>query len=185
LYGVNASLSQSSGSSGGTGSTNQNVTSLNVGPFIRGKLSGRTDFDLAVGAILPYTTPSLPPNYYFSAVMRHQFNRNWQLIFSAAHDLIFTTGVDLTEVTTVRLGTQLNLTRFVTAAGSCFAAIGDEKSGGTPGNFSQYGLELKLGWKPHKRWSTDLVYDFLRRTADSAAQSYIQNTIAFGLTYRF
>ena len=184
-YGLNATFTRTTGSGGENGGASQNVNSFSVGPFMHGKLSTRTDFDLSVGALIPRTKPSLPPTYYYSAIIRHQFNRNWQLIFSAAHDLIFTTGVDLTEETTVRLGTELNLTRFVSVGGSSFVNFGDEKTGGTTGNFAQYGIELGLGWKPHKRWSTGLTYDFLRRTADSAANSYIQNTIAFNVSYKF
>jgi hypothetical protein len=182
-YGLKASFTRTSGSGGGSGSGN--VNSVDVGPFIRGKLSTRTDFDLLAGATIPDTHPSLSPTYYYSAVVRHQFNRNWQLIFSADHDLIFTTGVDLTEDTIIRLATELNLTRFVAVTGSSFVSFGNEKTGGNPGNFAQYGFELKLGWKPHKRWAAALTYDFLRRTANTASDSYIANIIDFNISYRF
>jgi hypothetical protein len=184
-YGLTASFTRTTGSGGGNATTSGTVDSISVGPFLRGQLSRRTDIDLGVGATIPSTKPSLAPDYYYSAVIRHQFNRNWQLIFSAAHELVFTTGIDLTEQTSFRLGTELNLTRFVALAGSSFISFGEEKSGGTPGNFAQYGIELSSGWRPHKRWLARITYDFLRRTADTARDSYIQNTIGFDLSYRF
>jgi hypothetical protein len=71
-----------------------------------------TDVDLAAGASLFDTHPSIAPTYYVSGVIRHQVNRNLQVIFAGSHDLVFSTGTDLTGETIFRLGAQVNLTRF-------------------------------------------------------------------------
>jgi hypothetical protein len=220
LYGLEDSLTRSTGSSGGTGSGSTsgssnsgggNVNSLNVGPFMRGKLSRLTDFDLSVGATLVDAKPSIAPGYYFSAVIRHQFNRNLQLILSGSHDLIFTTGTDLTEETVLRAATQFNLTRFITFTAAPSVTFGDTKTGSVTGtaqtasvtgtaqagsitgtspgsiqgNFKLYGIEASLGWKPRRHLSTALTYDFTRRDTGTAANNYSQNTISFQVSYTF
>lgn len=179
FYGLDTSVSRS------TGSHTQNVNSLSMGPFVHGKLGPALDFDLAAGANLVDANPSIPPGYYFSAVVRHQTTHFLQLILSAAHDLVFSTGTELTETTDFRLSGQLNLTRFITFTASPFYIIGDEKTGLTPGNFIQYGFEASLGWKPRKRWTTSLTYDLFRRSSDLPSDSYVQNRIAFGISYAF
>jgi opacity protein-like surface antigen len=144
-----------------------------------------TDFNLAGGALLVRATPSVPTSYFFSGVLRHQLTRNWQLILSGSHDLIFTTGTNLTEENIVGVGTQMNLTRFITFTASPFVNFGDVKSGANSGNFTQYGIVAGLGWKPHRRWSTRLTYDFVRRNGTTASDSYIQNTVTLQVSYRF
>jgi hypothetical protein len=191
LYGLNASLTRS------TGSHAANVNSLNVGPFIKGKLSRAFEFDLAAGATLVDTKPAVPADYYVFAALRYQINRYWQLLFSASHDLIFTTGTDLTEENVFKLGTQLGLTRFITFTASPFVNFGNviTTTTGTvnsvsPGPYTQFGIEANLAWKPRKRWSTSLTYDFYRRESGAAStsgtsNSYIANTIAFSISYAF
>src|SRR5271166_1800538 len=100
LYGINAEATRS------TSAGAANVNSLNVGPFINGKLSRDFEFDLAAGATLLDTKPAVPTGYYASAAIRYQIDRHWQLLFSGSHDLIFTTGTQLTEETTFSVGTQ-------------------------------------------------------------------------------
>ena len=184
-YGINPTATRS------TGSNSANVNSLNVGPFIKGKLSPEFDFDLDGGATLIDTKPSLGPNYYFDATARYQLNRNWQLILSASHELLFTTGTDITEQTTVQVASRLALTRFITLTATPFINFGDEKttqaavSTSEPGWYTQYGLEASLAWKMRKRWSSALTYDFTRREARMAANTYVQNLFAFSITYAF
>jgi hypothetical protein len=185
LYGVNASLTRTEGSGGANTSGSSRVNSLNVGPFFRGKISRLTDIDLAAGASLFDSHPSIAPTYYVAGVIRHQFNRNLQVIFAASHDLVFTTGTDLTKETIFRLGTQVNLTRFITFTGTPFISFGNELSGPTQGNFKQYGVGVGLNWRPHRRWLTGISYDLIRRNGISAPDSYIQNTVAFEVSYRF
>jgi hypothetical protein len=198
LYGIESDLSRSTGSSGGNtvGRTNAsaNVNSLSVGPFIRGQLTRLTDFDLGAGATLVDANPSIPPGYYFTAVLRHQFNRNWQLILSGSHDLIFTTGTDLTEETILRAATQFNLTRFITFTASPSVNLGDVKTGANPGfvqngtflgNYKLYTLEASLAWKARKHLLTTLTYEFKRRDAASANGRYTQNTLALEISYVF
>jgi hypothetical protein len=180
LYGIETTATQSNGSH------TANVDSVNVGPFIRGKLSPLTDFNLAGGASLYDTTaPIQPTTYYFSGVIRHQLGRNTQLIFSALHDFVFTTGTNLVEETIFRVGTQLNLTRFFTFTAGPFVDIGNSKTGSTPGRFTQFGAGASLGWKPHKRWSANLSYNFIRLESDIASNNYIQNTLGFSINYAF
>src|SRR5262249_30244623 len=162
-----------------------NVNSFSVGPFIRGQLSRLTDLYLAGGAILVHAHPSEPPGYYFSGVLRHQINRNWQLILSASHDLVFTTGTSLTEESAFRLGTQMNLTRFITFSAFPFINFGDVKGVTNPGHFKQYGFDTGLGWNLRKHWYTGLNYTYIRRNGTSASDSYIQNIVGFRVGYRF
>src|SRR5271165_2626128 len=190
LYGLDSSLTRS------TSAGAANVNSLNVGPFINGKLSRDFEFDLAAGATLVDTKPSIPTDYYFFAAIRYQINRHWQLLFSGSHELIFTTGTDLTEQNLLKVETQLSLTRFITFTASPFVNFGDVKTttpgtvnmavnGNTTGPYTLFGIEAKLAWKPRKRWSTAITYDFTRRESDKTANTYIANTIAFSISYAF
>jgi hypothetical protein len=179
FYGLDTSVSRSTGSHAG------NVNSFSVGPFTHGKLGPALDFDLGGGVNLVDAQPAVPPGYYLNAVVRHQTTRNLQLVLSASHDLLFTNSTNLTEVTEFRLSGRLNLTRFIAVTASPFFNFGDEKTGSAPGNFTQYGFEVSLGWKPRKRWSTSVTYDLIRRTSDLAIDSYVQNKIAFDISYSF
>ena len=192
LYGVETTLSRTTGSTQGTTGGSGNINSINVGPFIRGHLTRLTDFDLAFGATLLDAKPSVPPTYYLSAVLRHQFNRNFQVILSGSHDLIFTTGTDLTEESVFRAATQFNLTRFITFTATPFLLLGDSKNGSNQfntgnirGNFKEYVIEASLRWRPRRRLSTAVTYDFRRRDAETATGSYSQNTISFEINYVF
>jgi hypothetical protein len=187
-YGLTTSLSHSTGSGSDSGG---NVNSLSVGPFIKGKLSKFTDFDLAAGVNLIDASPSVPVAYYVSSVIRHQIRRHWQAIFSAEHDFNFTgSGTALTEETRFRLGTQLDVTRQITFSASGFFNFGDENSGVNPGSYRQYGLTLDLGWQPRKRWSTGVSYEITRRdgastSTSSTSTSYLENLVTFRLSYLF
>jgi hypothetical protein len=174
-----------------------NVNTFNVGPFVNGKLSRDFEFDLAAGLTFIQTTPSVPTGYYFSAALRYQINRHWQLLLSGAHDLVFTVGTSLTEENVFKLGTEFGITRWVTFSAAPFVNFGDVKTSsvGFPesqGNYNQFGVEASLTWKPRKRWSTSLTYDYTRRqspstagTGTTASQNYIQNTLTLSLNYAF
>jgi hypothetical protein len=191
-YGVNAIATRT------TGVNAANVNTLNIGPFATGKLNRDFEFDLAAGLSLINTTPSFPPGYYFGAAIRWQLNRHWQVLFGGSHDLIFTTGTGLTEENLFRIGTQLQVTRAITFSVAPFINFGDVKTTdqgpvnqGT-GTYNQFGIEASVGWRPRKRWSTALTYDYIRResgttagTNGAASDSYIQNTIALQVNYAF
>jgi hypothetical protein len=176
------------------------VNALNFGPFTKGKLGPNLEYDLSAGVSLIDTKPSIPLTYYFSAAIRYQINRHWQLILSGSHDLIFTTGTDLTEQNLFRLGTQIDLTRWIAFSAAPFINFGQEKttnqgtinSSSNEGNYTQFGIEASLVWKLRKRWSTSLGYQFVRRESDAtfgtgttASQNYIQNSFTFSLSYAF
>jgi hypothetical protein len=191
LYGLDSSLTRN------TGSNAANVNSFSVGPFINGKMSREFEFDLAAGVNLVDTKPSVPTDYYVSATARYQINRYWQLLFSASHDLIFTTGTDLTDENVFKIGTQLGLTRYTTLTVSPFVNFGNVETTTTgilnsvsTGPYTQFGGEASLAWKPRRRWTTALTYDFTRRESSATSvgatsNSYIQNTIALSISYAF
>jgi hypothetical protein len=170
-----------------------------VGPFIKGKLSKELEFDLAAGGTLVDTKPSISPTYYFSALARYQINRHWQLLFSGSHDLIFTTGTELTEENLFRVGTEFDITRAISFNASPFVNYGNVKSsaagsGVATGSYTQFGVEAGLAWRLRKRWNAALTYDYIRRESGSTkgrttggtnSQNYIQNTIALSLSYAF
>jgi hypothetical protein len=194
LYGVEATLGRATGSTttGAVGSAN--INSLSVGPFIRGALSRLTDINFGVGANLLDAKPSVAPDYYFAAVVRHQFSPNLQLILSASHDILFTTGTDLTEETILQGAIQFKLTRFITFSSSSFVSFGNDLTGTTtpssvsgivPGNFKQYGAAATLTWTPRRRLSAILGYNFTRRDADTAVDTYSKNRIDFQINYTF
>jgi hypothetical protein len=163
-------------------------------------LSKEFEFNLAGGVSLIDTQPSIPTSYYFSLAVRYQINRHWQLLLSGSHDLVFTTGTNLTEENLFKVGTQLQITRLVTLSVSPFVNFGDVKTttegigntGASEGNYTLFGIQASLSWKPRKRWSTELSYNFVRResgatfgTGTPASNNYIQNTIAFSIGYSF
>jgi hypothetical protein len=181
FYGINTTATRSSGAGG------PNVDSLNVGPLIRGKLTPWTDIDFSGGLSLYDTSaPQIEPTtYYFAASIRHQLNPNLQLIFGALHDLAFTNSTFLVEETVIRAGAQVNLTRFITLSATPSIYLGNDKTAPPPGRFTLFGVEAGLVWKPHVRWSTGLTYDFYRREADLVANTYIQNSLTFQVSYAF
>jgi hypothetical protein len=194
LYGVTTDATRSTG----TGSAN--VNSLSFGAFINGKLTKEFEFDLAGGITLVSTKPAIPPGYYYSAALRYQVKRHFQLLFSGSHDLIFTTGTGLTEENVFRLGAELDLTRLISLSVSPFINFGDVKTtnnqglnptGAGVGPYTQVGLAASLSWKPRKSWSTALNYNFVRREAGATSEvtgggsNYIQNTIGLSIGYQF
>src|ERR1700730_10915432 len=188
LYGIDTSVTRSTGSTG-------NVNSLSPGLFIHGKVSPELDFDLAGGLNVVDVKPSVRLGYYFSGVIRHQTTRNLQVILTASHDLIFTTGTDLTEETYLGIAGRLKLTRFITVSATPFYRFGNVKTGLTPGTFNTYGVDLILAWKPRKRWTTALTYDWTRNQSGTSTSgniisitsndNYIKNAIAFQISYAF
>jgi hypothetical protein len=194
LYGIETSLSRTTGSSQGTTGVSANINSLNLGPFIRGAITRLTDFDLGVGATLLDAKPSVPPTCYLLAALRHQFNRNFQVILSGSHDLIFTTGTDITEEYVFQASTQINLTRFITFTANPNLLLGDSRippnqvnfqNGTISGNFKEYAIGASLRWKPRRRLSAEVSYDFRRRDAEAKNGSYDQNRIVFQINYVF
>jgi len=193
LYGIETSLSRTTGSSRGFRGISSNVNSINVGPFIRGAITRLTDFDLGVGATLLDAKPSVPPTCYLSAVLRHQFNRNFQVILSGSHELIFTTGTDITEEYVFQAATQLNLTRFITFTANPNLLLGDSRiprtanfqNGTIGGNFKEYAIGASLRWKPRRHLSAAVSYDFRRRDAEVTNGSYSENRITFEINYIF
>jgi hypothetical protein len=195
-YGLTATGTRSSGNH------EANVTTLSVGPFIKGKLSRDLEFDLSGGLTLIDTKPSVAPDYYLTAAIRYQINRYWQLLLSASHDTIFTTGTGLTESNDFKLGTQIGITRNITLTASPFYDFGNVETTGNQatintgfnqvGPYTQFGFEAGLVWKLRKRWRTTLTYSYVNQrsspTLGSVAafsSSYIQNTISFGISYDF
>jgi hypothetical protein len=189
LYGINGSATRS------TGENAANVNSLSLGPFMNGKLGRHLEFDLAIGGTFVSTTPAVQPSYYFSGAIRYQLNRHWQIILSGSHDLVFTTGTDLTEQNLIRIGTQLGLTRSISFNIAPFVNFGNvdstaTNSGVAAGPYTQIGIEAGLTWKPRKRWSSELGYTYIRRESGAsgtaaASDSYIQNTISWSVNYAF
>jgi hypothetical protein len=192
VYGFDIDASRSSGVD------SANVNSLNFGPLMKGKLTRDLEFDLAGGGTLTDTKPAIPPGYYLSAALRYRLNRHWQIILSGSHDLIFTAGTSLTEQNLVKIGTQIDITRAITV--SVFPSInwGNIETTGTgqsifnsfpPGPYTLLGFEATLAWKPRKRWTASLSYDYTRREASSApgavSDSYIQNSITLSIGYQF
>ncbi len=191
LYGVDAVATRS------TGNNSANVNSLSAGPFIKGKLSRDFEFDLAAGVTLVDTTPSIPTDYYASAVLRYQFTHASQVVFSASHNLIFTTGTDLTEQNLFQLGVQTGITRFITVSVAPFLNYGEVlnqaavNNSVSQGPYTLFGIEAAVTWRPRKRWSTSLTYNYIRRESNSSvgngtsSNNYIQNTIALSVRYAF
>jgi hypothetical protein len=200
LYGIETTISRTTGSSPVlTGvlpgrAPSANINSLNVGPFIRGQITRLTDLDFGVGATLLDAKPSIPPTCYFLAALRHQFNRNFQVILTGSHDLIFTTGTDITEEYAFAAATQLNLTRFITFTANPNLLLGDSRippnqfnlqNGTIGGNFKEYAIGASLRWTPRRHLSAEMSYDFRRRDAEAKNGSYSQNRIVFQINYIF
>jgi hypothetical protein len=179
LYGLEATGSRN------TGSRSQSVNVLSLGAFANGKLGPALDFSLAGGANLPRAKPSIPNGYYLNAVLAHRTTHFLQLIAQAEHDLIFTTGTQLTNLTNFRLAAQLDLRRFITLRVAPFYLFGNTQTSSIPSNFTQYGAEVVLTWKPRKRWTTSLSYDYVRLSSTTPNNSYVQNTVAFSIGYIF
>jgi hypothetical protein len=192
VYGVNIDATRS------TGADAANVNSLNFGPFAKGKLTRDLEFDLSGGATLTDTKPAIPPGYYLSAAIRYRLNKHWQIIFSGSHDLIFTAGTSLTQQNVLKIGTQIDITRTISVSASPYINWGTVETTSTgvsifnsfpPGPYTLFGFETSVSWKPRKRWTTSLSYDYTRRESSSApgavSDSYIQNAITFSIGYAF
>jgi hypothetical protein len=53
------------------------------------------------------------------------------------------------------------------------------------GNFRQYGIQAAIAWRPRRHLSASFDYQFIRRDADTAVDSYSENRIAFQINYIF
>jgi hypothetical protein len=189
LYGLNAAATRSSALH------QANVNTFNFGPFMRGKLGRRLEFDLAAGATLINTTPSIAPTYYAVGLLRYQLDRRIALLFSGSHQLIFTTGTSLTEQNTLRLGVKWDATRAVSVHLSPFLNFGNiettvPNSGVNTGPYTQLGIEAGIAWRPRRRWTTELVYNYIRREEGSSGSgtsnnNYIQNNLSLSISYAF
>jgi hypothetical protein len=200
LYGISGVGTRS------TSSDAPGVNSLNLGAFTKGKLSKAFEFDLSAGITLVDTKPHIAPTFYFSAAFRYQVDPHLQLLLSADRDLIFTTGTDLTQENIFKIGAQWGITRAITFSLSPFINFGDVETttntvgintvglstSAQQGNYSQYGIEAGLVWKLRKRWSTGLTYDYVRRLSETTSagiqpggNNYVQNSIAFSISYAF
>jgi hypothetical protein len=170
-----------------TSTTNGEVKSLNVGPFVRAHLSRLLDVDLAAGVSFLDAQNVSPVSYYVAATIRHQINRNWQYFLTLNHETTFSSGIDLTEQTYFELGTQYAITRFISLSGGPFYTFGNNPNGALAqqGKFSQYGAAAHLGWSINKHTSASLGYRYVRRDSDQPNDSYTQNLINFSINYAF
>jgi hypothetical protein len=115
------------------------------------------------------------------------------VILSGSHELIFTTGTDITEEYVFQAATQLNLTRFITFTANPNLLLGDSRiprtanfqNGTIGGNFKEYAIGASLRWKPRRHLSAAVSYDFRRRDAEVTNGSYSQNRIVFEINYIF
>jgi hypothetical protein len=193
LYGLDAIATRSSGTDAA------NVNTLNIGPFIKGKLGKNIDFAADAGISFIDTKPSIPTGYYASGTIRYQLTHHTQLEFSASHNLIFTTSTDLTNQNLISLGAQTNLTRTLSVSFSPFVNFGEvltqggSNVGSTEGPYTLFGADVGITWKPRKRWTASINYDYTRRESaatftlfgQTASSNYIVNTWTFALHYAF
>jgi hypothetical protein len=53
------------------------------------------------------------------------------------------------------------------------------------GNFKQYGIQAGFAWKPRRHLSASINYQFTRRDAETAVDSYSQNRVILQINYTF
>jgi hypothetical protein len=185
LYGIEGTATYSEGTL--NDGTDGEVKSLNVGPFVRAHLTRLIDLDLAAGVSFIQAKDVPPVGYYVAATVRHQINRNWQYFLTFTHDTAFSSGIDISEENFLELGTQYQLTRFIGLTGGPFLTYGKNQNGlqSQRGNFSQYGVDVRLGYSLNKHTSVSVGYRYVRRTSDVPEDSYLQNTVNFQISYVF
>lgn len=192
-----------------TSSGSGTLNAVAIGPFIRGQLTHAIGIDVqggfyyinasginasnvnasgvnvsngvSNGIVVASNVPST--DYYLTIALSHQLTRNIQYLVSFTRDISFSTGNDLTENNNFTLGAGWNLGRNLVFSTSGLANIGRVLSGEFPGNFSQYGVNLQLGWAPSSRIKTAFSYEFLVR--NGAGGSYKQNRVDLTVGYNF
>lgn len=190
-------------SSSGTGTLN----AIAVGPFFRGQVTHAIAVTLEGGfysihASIPpvagttstgASAPSVPStDYYLSFGVSHQLTRNIQYLLSFSRDIAFSAANDLTENNNLTLGVGWNLGRNVLVSTSGLWNFGKDLTGEFPGSFSQYGINVQLGWSPSTRLKTAISYQFLVRngtgstsTVSGVGTDYKQNRVDLTLSYNF
>jgi hypothetical protein len=165
------------------------VNTISFGPFLRGHLTRLIELDLSGGLTLPESGNLPSPGYYLAALLRHQINRDVQLIASVSHDLQYSSGLELDEVTSVIGGVEYRLSRSARVAGTLFLNVGHVVSGITPGNFTQYGGQISADVPIYKRVYATLSYRYVGRegagSTTGGGGSYSQNEISLGVFYAF
>ncbi|MBV8901364.1 MAG: hypothetical protein JOY92_14775 [Verrucomicrobia bacterium] len=178
-------------SSSGTGTLN----SFAVGPFFHGQLTHAIAANLEGGFyfINASNASSIPSTeYYLTFAVSHQLTRYLQYIASFTRDINFSAANDLSENNNVTVGIGWKLGRDFQLSTNGLANFGKVLSGESPGSFSQYGVNVQLGWSPSGRIQTTLSYEFLVRhgsgstgTLNGLGGNYQQDRVDLMVSYNF
>jgi hypothetical protein len=178
FYGVDATAIKS------TAPGFSDANAINVGGFVRGRITRLVDVELHAGAYF-IDAGSVPPvDWDLTVTLRDQINRDLQAYASFVRDIRFGVGNDLSELNTFYFGASYNLTRNWTVSGQPFVNFGHQF--GTGGeHFNQYGVQAETDLKLSKRWMGQISYRWVQRNSNVADRSYTQNQIFCSLNYAF
>lgn len=178
FYGVDTTLIKS------TAPGFSDANAINVGGFVRGRLTRLVDVTFHAGAYY-IDAGSVPPvNWDLNITVRDQINRDLQAYASFVRDIQFGVGNQLNELNEFNFGASYNLTRNWSVSGSPFVNFG-RQFGVNAEHFDQYGFRVETDLKLSKRWTGAVAYRLVRRDSNLVNRSYTQNQITCSLNYAF
>lgn len=168
-----------------TGAGPNDVNSLSIGPFIRGRLTQLIEVDAGTGLTI-VDAPGLGPAQYYGYVsIRHHLSRVTEILLGVSHDLIFSDGLNLAKSNDFYLTLQTQLTPQVTCSVGPFVDFGRVISGENPGSYTQYGVSAGSTFQLSRQITTAISYRFARRDGADPSGRYIQNLFSLQFGYGF
>ena len=186
-----------------------NFSSISAGPFVEVQLTKYTHMFLsggfkgyytganAPGSVSVGTTAAQPASgdptgYYANLSFVHRMNRYYsdQLVFSHTDDVEGLSGH--TQANAVRYQSNWQFNRKMSLGTSLFfedvrvlSGSALNGSGGVASNFHRFGGTLGTSYAISDHLGLSLGYQYLKKQAVRATESYSQNNVTFSLGYRF
>lgn len=184
-----------------------NYSSITAGPYVEVQLTKYTHMFLsggfkgyhsganAPGSVSVGTTAAQPASgdptgFYGNLSFVHRLNRFYSdhLDFTHSDDVEALSGH--TQANTVRYGGVWTINRLMSLSTGLFVEdvriiSGSALGGGVASDFRRFGGSLTTGWQLSPRVGASLSYQYLKKQAVRATESYTQNRITFSLGYRF
>ena len=171
------------------------VYTVSVGPFLRGRLTRLLALDSSVGLLLISAPKISPTQYYAYLSVRSDLSRIFRVLGGITHDFDFSTGLGVTENNNFHLTAQADLSRMWTVSVGPFVNFGQVINGQLPGSYTQYGVTVDSMFRFSTHLTAGIDYRFAKRDSGATSRGttsggvttgrYTQNLISFTVRYGF